>query len=221
MSLQSEVHEPTPPQFGPPRSALPRPPHRWLPIRALADRHRTQVREHLLALSAQDRALRFGYLASDETISHYADQLDFEADEIFGIFDRRLRLVGLAHLAFGPRVALAMDSAEFGVSVLPSLRGRGAGSLLFEHAVTLARNRGVDTLLIHLARDNGAMLAIVRRAHAKLHFEGMEAMATMPLPAYTLGSQIKELLNQQAAELDYRLKLQVLRLDTPRTGGPE
>jgi hypothetical protein len=69
---------------------------------------------------------------------------------------------------------------------------------------------------IHLARDNAAMLGIVRRAGASLSFEGPDAVAELPLPADTLGSQIEELLGHQAAEFDYRFKLQVLRLDALR-----
>lgn len=187
----------------------------WVPIRTLAQRHRARVLDHLLALDPADRARRFGHQAGDERLSHYVEQMDFEADSIYGIFDRRLRLGAMVHLAFGAGGSVQDGAAEFGISVLPALRGRGIGSLLFDHAVTLARNRGVRTLLIHLARDNAAMLAIVRRAGARLSFEGSDAIATLPLPADTLGSQIAELLGHQAAELDYRLKWQVLRLDPP------
>jgi GNAT superfamily N-acetyltransferase len=182
------------------------------------------VLEHLLALSEDDRVLRFGHLASDERIQTYVGQLDFDRDELFGVFDRKLRLSAMVHLAFepaAPGTGAGPAGAEFGISVLPSLRGRGIGGLLFEHAATLARNRGVRTLLIHLARDNAAMLAIVRRAGATVNFEGPDALASVQLPADTLGSQIQELLGHQAAEIDYRLKLQVLRLDTlrPRSAG--
>ena len=192
---------------------------RWVPIRTLAERHRGRVLAHLLALSADDRARRFGHQVSDERIGRYVEQMDFAADEIYGVFDRRLRLSAMVHLAFGRPGSEASETAEFGISVLPAMRSRGIGSLLFEHAMTLARNRGVHTLLIHLARDNAAMLAIVRRAGASLAFDGADALATLPLPADTLGSQITELLGHQAAELDYRLKWQVLRLEpTPPRG---
>jgi GNAT superfamily N-acetyltransferase len=188
----------------------------WVPIRALGPRHRERVCQHLLALDDEDRARRFGHLASDERIRHYVDQMDFHADALFGVFDRRLQLVAMVHLAFQPQGG----AAEFGISVLPQMRARGVGALLFEHAVTLARNRNVDTLIIHLARDNAPMLAIVRRAGAALAFDGSDAIATLPLPADTLGSQIQEMLGHQAAEFDYRLKLQALRLDTLRPPGP-
>jgi len=188
----------------------------WTPVRTLGGHHRARVAEHLLALDDADRMLRFGHLASDERIRHYADQLDFDRDEVFGVFSRRLKLVAMAHLAFDP----GRDTAEFGVSVNARARGRGLGSQLFDHAVMHARNRGAHTMLIHLARDNAAMLGIVRRAGAAVRFEGTDALAELPLPADTLGSQIQELLGHQAGEFDYRVKLQVLRLDAmrPRLG---
>lgn len=184
----------------------------WVPIRTLGARHRERVHQHLLALDDADRGRRFGHLASDERIRHYADQLDFGGDALFGVFDRRLQLVAMVHLAFLPEGG----TAEFGISVLPQMRGRGVGAQLFEHAITLARNRSVNTLIIHLARDNAPMLAIVRRAGAQLAFDGSDAIATLPLPADTLGSQIQEMLGHQTAEFDYRLKLQALRFDALR-----
>jgi ribosomal protein S18 acetylase RimI-like enzyme len=120
--------------------------------------------------------------------------------------------VAMVHLAFGAAGRVPGGAAEFGISVLPRQRGQGLGALMFDHAMTFARNRGIGTLLIHLARDNAPMLAIVRRAGAEVSFEGSEVMAQLPLPTDTLGSHIQEMLEHQAAELDYRLKLQVLRL---------
>jgi GNAT superfamily N-acetyltransferase len=190
----------------------------WVPIRTLGARHRDRVVEHLLALDNNDRVLRFGQLASDERIRSYAEQIDFERDEVFGSFDHRLKLVAMAHLALDGAKALAGGSAEFGVSVNRVARGRGLGGQLFAHAVMHARNRGVATMVIHMARDNAAMLSIVRRAGAAIHFEHGEGLAQLPLPADTLGSQIEEMLGHQAAELDYRLKMQVLRLDSLRPG---
>ncbi len=179
----------------------------WAPIRTLGEQHRERVAQHLLELDDADRTLRFGHLASDERVRQYAAQLDFAQDEVFGIFDRRLQLVGMAHLAFGA----GRDTAEFGVSVHPRQRGLGLGKRLFEHAVMHARNRGVRKMLIHLARDNAPMLRIVQHAGALVRFEGHDVVAELPLPEDTLGSQLQELLDHQASLLDYRLKLSALR----------
>jgi ribosomal protein S18 acetylase RimI-like enzyme len=181
----------------------------WLPVRTLDSGHREQVRLHLLGLGPDDRQLRFAHVATDEQISRYADQIDFQHDEVFGVFDRRLQLVAMAHLAFAPGGL----SAEFGVSVAAHVRGRGFGTRLFDHAVMHARNRGVSTLVLYVARENEAMLSIVRRAGAQVTFEGAEATARLTLLADTLGSRFEALLEKHAAEFDYQVKLRVFRLD--------
>ena len=205
MNTQTEILESALPNNAPPASK----PWRWLPVRTLAVHHRARVLEHLLALSEQDRHLRFGHVASDEQISRYVEHLDFGRDEVFGVFDDKLVLVAMAHLAFEGEGALA----EFGVSVHPQMRGRGVGGRLFHHAVTHARNRGANAMAIHIARENTPMLSIVRRAGAHINFDGPDAVAQLGLPADTLGTQLEEMVERQAADLDYRIKLQVLRLD--------
>ncbi|MFM8575636.1 MAG: N-acetyltransferase family protein, partial [Limnohabitans sp.] len=151
--------------------------------------------------------LRFGYPATDEQIRRYVEGLDFRRDEIFGIFNRRLKLVAMAHLAFSidPKWATC---AEFGVSVAASQRGRGMGARLFERAVTFARNQGVHMLFIHALSENAAMLKIARNAGARVEREGSESEAYLSLPQATLDSQMSGLLQDQMAELDYQFKLQ-------------
>ena len=70
-----------------------------VPIRTLGEHHRERVKQHLLQLAPADRYLRFGYQANDAQVSHYAEQLNFARDEIFGIFNRELELVAMAHVA--------------------------------------------------------------------------------------------------------------------------
>ena len=179
----------------------------WVPIRSLGHRHRERVTAHLLALDPSDRYLRFGHVASDAQISKYVDMLDFEQDEIFGIFNRRLVLIAMAHLAHAvaPRGTGAPVS-EFGVSVLPQARRRGFGHRLFEHAMLHARNRGVELLMIHALSENTAMLRIARDAGATVVRAGAEADAWLKLPPDTVASHIDEVVERQAAEIDYRLK---------------
>ena len=180
----------------------------WVPIRSLGPRHRERITAHLLSLEVSDRYLRFGYAATDAQICKYVDMLDFEQDELFGIFSRRLELIAMAHLAHSV-VASNQDAtavSEFGVSVLPQARKRGFGRRLFEHAMLHARNRGVETLLIHALSENTAMLKIARNAGATVVREGSESDAWLRLPPDTLASHVGELVEHQAAELDYRLK---------------
>jgi GNAT superfamily N-acetyltransferase len=164
--------------------------------------------EHLLALDESDRYLRFGYPASDEQIRRYALSIDFDRDEVLGVFNRRLRLVALAHVAYepAPQVAGRPSMAEFGVSVLPHARGRGLGARLFEAAGLHARNRGVDTLFIHALTENTAMLHIARSAGAIVERDGGESQAWLRLPPGSVSSHLGEAIERQLAELDFQLK---------------
>jgi len=185
----------------------------WVPIRSLGPRHRDRISTHLTALDERSRYLRFGYAATDAQIHRYVDMIDFEQDEVFGIFNRRLELIALAHLAHrdaDPSRGRAAAS-EFGVSVLPNARGRGFGRRLFEHAMLHARNRGVETIFIHALSENTAMLRIAKGAGAILERAGSESAASLKLPPDSFASHLDEVLGEGAAELDYQWKLHALR----------
>lgn len=177
----------------------------WVPIRSLAPRHRPKIALHLLSLNVSDRYLRFGYAASDGQITRYVDLLDFDRDEVFGIFNRRLELVAVAHLAH--QVESDKPASEFGVSVLAKARGRGFGHRLFEHAMLHARNRGVKRLFIHALSENNAMLKIARDSGATVERFGAETQALLHLPPDTIASRVGEMVEQHAAEIDYQIKL--------------
>ncbi|HSC64465.1 MAG TPA: GNAT family N-acetyltransferase [Caldimonas sp.] len=191
-----------------PYEASPRPGRAWVPIRSLGPRHRERIAAHLVALDERSRYLRFGYLANDAQIKTYVDTLDFDHDEVFGIFNRRLELIAMAHLAHRDADASRGRAAasEFGVSVLPKARRRGFGRRLFEHAMLHARNRQVETMFIHALSENTAMLKLARGAGATIEREGSESEAWLKLPPHSIASHLDELLGERAAEFDYRLK---------------
>ena len=178
-----------------------------VPIRSIGPSHRDRIAAHLLALDGDDRYLRFGYAATDEHIGRYVDGLDFDRDDIFGIYNRKLELIAMAHLAFSQQAAHS-SCAEFGVSVLKKARSRGYGSRLFERAVIHARNEGVDLMFIHALTENTAMLKIARNAGAVLERAGSETDAHLRLPPATLDSRMSEIVDEQVARTDYRLKAQ-------------
>ena len=180
----------------------------WVPIRSLGPRHRGRILAHLLALEERARYLRFGFPATDSQLSGYVDRIDFDRDEVFGIFNRRLDLIAMAHLAHAEasRISDGKNMSEFGVSVLARARRRGFGRRLFEHAMLHARNRGVRAMFIHALSENAPMLKIARDAGATVHREGSESEAWLELPPGSLASQIDEMLGTQAAEIDYRIK---------------
>lgn len=178
-----------------------------VPIRSLGPSHGERIANHLLALNDHDRYLRFGYAANDEQIRRYVSGLDFERDEIFGIYNRKLELIAMAHLAFSTDPALK-SCAEFGVSVLAKARGRRYGARLFDRAVIHARNEGVDMVFIHALSENTAMLNIARKAGATVVRDGSESEAYLKLPPADLDSRVTEMVEEQIAQTDYRLKVQ-------------
>lgn len=185
-----------------------------VPMCSLGPQHRERIAQHLLALDAQDRYMRFGYMATDEQIRRYVETLDFGRDEIFGIFNRYLRLVAMAHLAYS-RDSQTGSCAEFGVSVQQASRGRGYGARLFEHASMHARNAGVKMLFIHSLSENAPMISMARKHGARVERDGSETQAYLLLPPADLDSQLTELVSEQFAQTNYAIKKQVNRfLDT-------
>jgi GNAT superfamily N-acetyltransferase len=178
---------------------------RWIPIRILSSKHRPQISAHLKSLSPQDSYLRFGYTATDEQIENYVAKLDFGRDDIYGVFNRRLEIMAMAHVAFSADPQWA-TCAEFGVSVDQKLRGRGLGARLFERAVVHARNQGVALLFIHALSENTPMLKIARKSGARVQRDGSESDAYLTLPAANIDSQVNELIEEGMADLDFQIK---------------
>lgn len=189
--------------------ALPatRKPDLMVPIRSLGANHRDRIAVHLKKLNPHDRYFRFGFSANDEQIQHYVDGLNFDRDEIFGIYNRHLDLIAMAHVAYSD-TDHARASAEFGVSVLQHVRGRGYGARLFERAVMHARNEGVRTMYVHVLSENAAMLKIARNAGAKVERDGAESEGHLVLPPATLDTRVTEMVEEQLAHANYQIKLQ-------------
>ena len=179
----------------------------YLPIKSLGPQHRERMCAHLLALDEGDRYLRFGYPAGDVQIRRYVDSINLACDDVFGIFNRKLELVAMAHLAYAVNPDCS-HCAEFGVSVSCHARGRGYGARLFERATMHARNEGVDLLFIHALSENTAMLKIARNAGATVRRDGSESEAYLQLPPARFDTRVSEIMAEHFGEVDYQLKKQ-------------
>jgi len=180
-----------------------------VPICHLRPYNLADIQKHLLSLNAQDRYLRFGYAASDEHITNYVRSLNFERDDIYGVFNRDLQILAMAHLAI--HTPLHTDSnqhisAEFGVSVHASARGRGYGYQLFNRALMHARTGKASTILIHALSENAPMLKIARKAGATLKRDGAETKALLTVPKGNLKSRLAEIFTDQYAQTNYSIK---------------
>jgi GNAT superfamily N-acetyltransferase len=178
-----------------------------LPVVELTPEHMPLIEQHLQSLSVHDRTYRFGFPASEAHVSRYVAELDFQRDELFGIFNRKLELIALAHLAYATQ-AICLSCAEFGVSVSEHARGRGYGGELFQRAMILARNQGVNQLFIHALSENTPMLKIAAKHGAVMDDLGSETEAFLKLPPASLESRVEELVEAAIGEMDLELKRQ-------------
>ena len=176
-----------------------------VPIVSMSPEHVPQILKHLLELSEHDRYLRFGYSASDKHITRYVEGLDFERDEIYGIFNSELHVIAMAHLALMKKESHEC-SAEFGVSVSAHARGRGYGARLFDRAVIHARNDKVYQMYIHALSENAPMIRIARKGGARIERDGSETEAFLRLPKRDLDSRVTEFVADQYAKTNYSIK---------------
>lgn len=177
------------------------------PIRTLGEHHRARIASHLKELDAQDRYYRFGFVVDDDQIEHYLSSMNFHRDEIFGIYNRSLKLITVAHLAYAGDGPLP-ECAAFGVSVLPHARRRGFGQRLFERAATRLSNHGARRLFLQVLSENTPMLNIARQAGATVALDVSESEARLELTPPTLNTQVSEMLEEHMAQTDYQLKIQ-------------
>jgi RimJ/RimL family protein N-acetyltransferase len=171
------------------------------PVR-LRSTDRAALAEHFLALGTDDRRLRFGAALSDDAIRNLEERIDFDRDELFGVADDDLRLLGVVHVAFYP------DKAELGLSVLPGARGHGIGNVLFERAVMHLTNRGVREVFVHCLSENRAMMHLAMKRGMRAVREGGETDAYLTLPRATPGSVFVEWLQERQADSLHLLRRQ-------------
>ncbi|QWE16695.1 GNAT family N-acetyltransferase [Polynucleobacter sp. AP-Nino-20-G2] len=177
-----------------------------VPVRELHAGHREEILRHLLLLNEEDRRLRFGTQTPDEVIEHYVERLDFNKDAVFGSFDSQLHLVGMAHLAYLPKVEGQSQAAEFGVSVLPNGRGQGIGTALLARAAVHSRNTRIETLFVHCLANNKAMMHLAQKAGMRVEYAYGDADAYLKLPPANPATIVEEAANKQWADFDYALK---------------
>ena len=91
-----------------------------IPVQRLRANAGSAYLEHLLALPAEDIRLRFGSAESPDTITAYVRNIDFDRDEVFGVYGAGLVLVGGAHLALAENAGgyLGPDAAVATVTIL-------------------------------------------------------------------------------------------------------
>lgn len=179
-----------------------------IPVLPLSETNRPALRRHFLRLEPEDLRLRFEHVISEITLLKYVDAIDFQRDAVFGVFDDRLELAGVAHLG------LRGEIAEFGVSVAPGHRGEGIGTALYRRAYEYCRNHRIDTLFVHCLKENAAMMHIARKAGMQIVLDAAEVEAHLRVPPGDTASYAEEFLDDRVGLFDLALKSQFLAART-------
>jgi RimJ/RimL family protein N-acetyltransferase len=174
-----------------------------LPVR-LRPTDKPAIMEHFLALGADDRRLRFGASLSDDAVRNLEERIDFARDELFGVTDDELRLIGVVHVAF------YRDKAELGLSVLPAARGLGVGNALFERAVMHLTNRAVRQVFVHCLSENTAMMHLAQKHGMHAVRDGPETDSYLALPSPTPLSVLTEWMHSSHADSLHLVRRQSL-----------
>lgn len=133
-------------------------------LRRLRSDDRQRMTGHLLALSPEDRRMRFCGAIKDERIARYVQGLDFARAVIIGAFADS-QLCGIAELIPVPGEP---GRAELGVSVHPPWRNAGVGTRLLQRALNLARNRFIAEVHLIFLPDNHSMRRLAQKFGASL-----------------------------------------------------
>jgi len=173
-------------------------------VRELTSADRDCLLPHFLALSENDRLLRFGQIVPNSVIENYVRGIDFARDAVFGVYGDHLELLGVGHLGYLP--GEDTRTAELGISVLQSARGRTIGSKLFERAAIHCRNTRVTVLYMQCLSRNATMMHIAKKAGMQIEYVHGEADAFLTLPSADQSSIVAEMLQEQAALFDYAMK---------------
>ena len=148
-------------------------------------------RDHLLRLDEDDRRQRFGLNVTDATITDHAVAVFEIGTVIHGFFvDGVLRGAAELHiLSHTPPV-----EAELAFSVEAEYRNSGIGSALFGRTLSVARNRGVATVIMSCLPSNRRMQSLAKKFDAKIRYNLADVIGELKTPGPTPISLWREMV---------------------------
>ncbi|MEL6615362.1 MAG: GNAT family N-acetyltransferase [Bacteroidota bacterium] len=152
-------------------------------LRPLVPSDAGQLLAGFAALSSRSRRLRFlsplSHLTPEQV--RYLTEIDQETHIAWGAVDlseAERPGVGVARMV---RLPEASGVAEFSLTVLDPMQGKGLGSLMLALLVALARLRGIEVLRGYVARDNTRMTAWLTRLGARTEQDDLDLVFDLPV----------------------------------------
>ena len=146
-------------------------------IRPLRAVERELVRKFYLALSRDDRRMRFCSVASDETVNGYVDKLDFTRTSVLAAYDEHAEIIGLGELA------PVADGGEMAFAVRTDMRGRGVATCLMKRLLNRARTCGLHEVYVMFLPENTPMRKLALGARMSITTEDAVSYARRALDA--------------------------------------
>lgn len=145
-------------------------------------------RDHLLRLDPESRRRRFSGAVGDDFIARHARSIGEFGTVVYGFFlDGTLR--GAAELR--PAAPFARE-AEAAFSVEQPWQSHGVGTVLLEHILLAARNRGITALEMQCLADNRRMQQLARKFAAEFKFDFGSVVGEVDPPRFTALSLARE-----------------------------
>ena len=145
-------------------------------------------RDHLLRLDPVSRHTRFSGAVGDEFIAQHARSIEAFGVVVYGFFlEGTLR--GAAELQ--PAAPFARE-AEAAFSVETEWQSHGVGTVLLEHILLAARNRGITALQMQCLADNRRMQQLARKFEAEFKFDFGGVVGEVDPPRFTTLSLARE-----------------------------
>lgn len=172
---------------------------------------------HLMRLSPEDRGARFMAAAGEAQVRAHVERRFPRCETVIGWFAGGI-LRAVAEIAVNGK------TAEAALTVEAPWRRRGIAAALLARAVRQAQMAGARELVLYTAASNRPLLALARKAGARMRQEGAEVIATLdigPLQPQPLWEELAEEQHGQAAHATAMLcpvatAAWALMLDRPR-----
>lgn len=161
---------------------------------------REKIYKHLIRLSPSDRYLRFGHSVKDEGIRKYVDKMT-NKDYIFVIFNDRLQIIAMAHLANYPN-----DVAEIGFSVNAEDRKKDFATKLFNRAMLTAKVLEIKELIVYFLPENKAMYKTAQKFGMSIVSEDGDMKGKYKVENVTNCDMIEYAISQQMNIFDFLMK---------------
>ena len=176
-------------------------------IRRVLPNEYSKYRNHLKALDAESRTLRFANPVSDLVIDQFCDRVEAEPNQhiLFAIEDSDLNFIAVGH------IALEDNNMELAFSVHKEYQKQGMGSKLMGRCIQWCRihNRLSGTMVC--LTYNSAIRHLCRKHGIAVTTEAGEALADIKLPTANVTTYIDESLDTQLGVLDYWSKRSLVK----------